>query len=72
MNKTHLAKKRYRDKLEKEKKEINLNNKGHKKQNKEIRRSGEDYKKYNHRLQKPKKTTKLQKKKEHELNKKQS
>ena len=33
-NKTRLAEKRYRDKLKKDKKEIGLNNKKHKKQNK--------------------------------------
>ena len=32
-NKTRLAEKRYRDKLKKDKKEIRLNNKKHKKQN---------------------------------------
>ena len=34
MNKTRLAEKRYRDKLKKDKKEIRLNNKKHKKQKK--------------------------------------
>ena len=68
-NKTRLASKRYRDKLKKDKKEIRLNNKKHKKQNKKIRKHEEDYKKYNHQLQKTKKPTKLQKKKEYELNK---
>ena len=71
MNKTRLAEKRYRDKLKKDKKELRLNTKTHKKQNKE------DYKKYNRqlqktkkstKLQKTKKSTKLQKKKEYELN----
>ena len=66
-NKTRLAEKRYRDKRKKDKKEIRLNNKKHKKQNKKIRKLEEDYKKYNHQLQKT--TTKLQKKKDYELNK---
>ena len=35
-NKTRLAEKRYRDKLKKDKKEIRLNAKKHKKQNKKI------------------------------------
>ena len=68
-NKTRLAEKRYRDKLKKDKKEIRLNNKKHKKQNKKIRKHEEDYKKYNSQLQKTKNPTKLQKKKEYELNK---
>ena len=55
MNKTRLAEKRYRDKLKKDKIEIRLNTKTHKKQIKE------GYKKYNHQLQKTKKSTKLQK-----------
>ena len=42
MNKTRLAEKRYRDKLKKDKKEIRLNNKKHKKQNKKIRKHEED------------------------------
>ena len=70
MNKTRLTEKRYRDKLKKDKKEIRLNNKKHKKQNKKIRKHDvEDYKKYNRQLQKTKRPTKLQKKKEYELNK---
>ena len=68
-NKSQLAEKRYRDKLKKDKKEIRLNNKKHKKQNKKIRKREKDYKNYNHQLQKTKKPTKLQKKKEYELNK---
>ena len=68
MNKTRLAEKRYRDKPKKDKKEIRLNNKKHKKQSKKIRKHEEDYKKYNHQLQKTKRPTKLQKKKEYELN----
>ena len=69
-NKTRLAEKRYRDKLKKDKKEIRLNTKKHKKQNKRIRKIKENYDDYNHQLQKTKKITKLQKKKEYELNKK--
>ena len=69
MNETRLTEKRYRDKQKKDKKEIRLNNKKHKKQNKKIRKHEEDYKKYNRQLQKTKKPTKLQKKKEYELNK---
>ena len=69
-NKTRLAKKRYRDKLKKDKKEIGLNNKKHKKQIKKIRKREEDYKKHNRQLQKTKKLTNLQKKKEYDLNKK--
>ena len=38
MNKTRLTEKRDRDKLKKGKKEIRLNNKKHKKQNKKIRK----------------------------------
>ena len=68
-NKTRLAEERYRDKRKKDEKEIRLNNKKHKKQNKKIRKHEEDYKKYNRELQKTKKPTKLQKKKEYELNK---
>ena len=70
MNKTRLAEKRYRDKVKKDKKEIRLNNKKHKKQNKKIRKHEEDYKKYNRQLQKTQRPTKLQKKKEYQLNKK--
>ena len=51
------------------KKEIRLNTKKHKKQNKKIRKSKEDYRKYNHQLQRTKKTTKLQTKKQYDLNK---
>ena len=69
MNKTRLAEKRYRDKLKKNKKEIRLNIKKHKKQNKRIRKIKENYNDYNQQLQKTKKTTKLQKKKAYELNK---
>ena len=36
MNKIRLAEKRYRDKLKKDKKEIRLNTKKHKKQNKKL------------------------------------
>ena len=68
-NKTRLAEKQYRDKLKKDKKEIRLNNIKHKKQNKKIRKREEDFKKYNRQLQKTKKLTKIQKKKEYELNK---
>ena len=68
-NKTRLAKKRYRDKLKKDKKEIRLNTKKHEKQNNKIRKIKENYNDYNQQLQKTKKTTKLQKKKEYELNK---
>ena len=42
MNKTRLAEKRYGDKRKKDKKEIRLNNKKHKKQNKKIRKREED------------------------------
>ena len=38
MNKTQLAEKRYRDKVKKDKKEIRLNTKRHKKQNKKVRK----------------------------------
>ena len=69
MNKTRLADKRYRDKLKKDKKEIRLNTKKHKKQNKRTREINENYDDYNRQLQKTKKSTKLQKKKEYELNK---
>ena len=69
MNKTRLAKKRYSDKQKKDRKEIRLNAKKHKKQNKRIRKIKENYDDYNHQLQKTKKPTKLQKKKEYELNK---
>ena len=50
MDKTRLAEKRYRNKLKKDKKEIELNNKTHKKESKECRKSEEDYKKCNHQL----------------------
>ena len=46
-NKTRLAEKRYRDKLKKDKKEIRLNAKKHKKQNKRIRKIKENYNDYN-------------------------
>ena len=69
MNKTRLAEKRYRDKLKKDKKEIRLKAKKHKKQNKRIRKSKENYNDYNQQLQKTKRPTKLQKKKEYELHK---
>ena len=46
-NKTRLAEKRYRDKLKKDKKEIRLNIKKHKKQINKRRRDEEDYKKHN-------------------------
>ena len=44
--------------------------KSKKKRNQEIKKSEKEYKKYNHLLRKPKKTRKLQKKNECELNKK--
>ena len=69
MNKTRLAEKRYRDKLKKDKKEIRLNTKKHKTQNKRIKKIKENYNDYNQQLQKTKKPTKLQKKKQYELNK---
>ena len=65
MNKTQLAEKRYRDKLKIDKKEIRSN----KKQNKKNGKIKENYNDYNRQLQKTKKTTKLQKKKQYELNK---
>ena len=68
-NKTRLAEKRYRDKLKKDKKEIRLNIKKHKKQINKRRKDEEDYKNHNHHLRKTKKSTKLQKKKLYELNK---
>ena len=64
-NKTRLAEKRYREKLKKDEKEIRINTEKQKK----IREDEEDYKKYNHQLQRTKQTTKLQKKKLFELNK---
>ena len=67
VNKTQLAGKRYKDKLKKEKEKNRLKNKNLKKQNKNFRKSKEEYKKYNRQLQKTKKTTKLQKKKQYEL-----
>ena len=45
MNKTQLAEKRYMDEMKKDKKKIRLNTKKHKKQNKKIRKSKEDFKK---------------------------
>ena len=69
-NKTRLAEKRYKNKLQKDKKEIRLKTKKHKKQNKKFRKSKEDYENYSRQLQKTRKSTKLQKKKENELNKK--
>ena len=69
LNKTRLAEKRYRDKLKKDKKEMRSNTKKHKKQNKNIRKNKENYNDYNRQLQKTKRPTKLQKKKEYELNK---
>ena len=70
MNKTRLAEKRYRDKLKKDKREIRLNaKKKHKKHNKRIRKIKENYNDYNQQIQKTKRPTKLQKKKEYELNK---
>ena len=69
MNKTRLTEKRYRDKRKKDRKELRLNAKKHKKQNKIIRKNKENYDDYNHQLQKTKKPTKLQTKKEYELNK---
>ena len=62
-NKTCIAEKRYRDKLQKDKNEIRLNNEKQIKQNEKIRKSRETYKIYNCQLQKTKKTTQLQKKK---------
>ena len=41
----------------------------HKRQNEKLEKIKKDYKKYNHQLQKSKNTTKLQKKKDYELNK---
>ena len=38
MNKTQLAEKRYRDKVKKDKKEIRINTKKHKKQNNKFRK----------------------------------
>ena len=64
-NKTRLAEKRYKDKLKKDKNEIRSNTKKHKR----IRKIKENYNDYNHQLQKTKKPTKLQEKKEYELNK---
>ena len=65
MNKTRLAEKRYRDKL---KKETRLNDKTHKEQNKQKRKTKEEYNKYNHELRNTKKKkTKLQKKRPYEL-----
>ena len=69
MNKTRLVEKRYRDKRKTDKKEIRLNTKKHKKQNKRIKKIKENYDDYNRQLQKTQKSTKLQKKKEYELNK---
>ena len=63
MNKTRLAEKRFRDKLKKDKEEIRLNTKKHKKQNNKFRKIKESYYDYNRQLHKTKKTTKLQKKK---------
>ena len=62
-NKTRLAEKRFGINQKIGKKEIRLNTKKHKKQNKNIRKNEEDYEKYNHQSQKTKKTKKLQKKK---------
>ena len=52
--------------MKRDEKEIRLITKKHKKQTKKIGKSQEDYKTYNHKKQK---TTKLQKRKEYELNK---
>ena len=68
MNKTRLTEKRYRDKIKKYE-EIRLNNKKHKKQNKRFTKIKENCDDYNRQLQKTKKSTKLPKKKEYELNK---
>ena len=68
MNKTRLTEKRYKDKRKKDRKEIRLAKKL-KKQNKRIRKIKENYDDYNHQIQKTKKPTKLQKKKQYELNK---
>ena len=68
INKTRLAEKRYRDKQKKDKKEIRLNTKKTK-NTKKIEKNKENYNDYNHQLQKTKKTTKIQKKKQYELNK---
>ena len=65
-NKTRLAENWYSNHLKKFKKEIRKNTKKQKKQNIKIRKSEEDYKKFNHRLQKTKKTTRLQKKNQYE------
>ena len=65
MNKTRLAEKRYRDKLKKDKKEFRLNIKKHEKQNERIGKIKKNYDDYNRQLQKTKKSTKLQKKKEY-------
>ena len=51
-------------------KEIRLNINKPKKQNKKVEEFKKDYNKYNHQLQRRKKTTKLQKKKQYELKKK--
>ena len=69
MNKTLLAENRYKDKVKKDKKEIRLNSKKHKKQNIKFRKIKESYNDYNRQLHKTRKTTKLQKKKQYELNK---
>ena len=53
MNKTQLAEKQHGNQLKKDKREIKLNNKEHKKQNGK-NRSEKIYKKYNHQLQKTK------------------
>ena len=67
-NKTRLAEKRYRNKLRKDKKEIGLKNEKHKKQNEKNRKTKENCNNYNHQLRKTKNTTKLQKKKQYESN----
>ena len=63
MNEIRLAKKRYRDKINKHKKANRIDNKKHNKKNDKDRKIKEGYDKYNHQqLQKTMETTKLHKK----------
>ena len=69
-DKTGLAEKGYRDKLKQDKNEIRLKTKKSRKQNNKVKQFKVDYETHNHQLQNRKKTTKIQKKKQNELNKK--
>ena len=65
MNKCQLGEKRNRDKLTKDNREIKLNKRKHKKQNEKKLEGKKCENNYIHQLQKTKKTTKIQNKKQY-------